>query len=296
MSQTLPVPVTGPFSTAQQTAVINLIRRAARTEILPRFRSLNAAQIGTKSGPQDIVTDADTAAEAMIARGLARMFPHAVIIGEEAATADPSLRAKAAEAELAFIIDPVDGTWNYAHGLALFGVILAATRFGRPVFGLLYDPMADDYILADEASAAQHVSASGRATQITMSKGGVPAELSGYIHMPLMPQADQEALAPLLPGLGRFGNLRCSCHEYRLAARGLADFVLSGALNPWDHAAGVLICQKAGGVAKMLDGSDYTMAQTEGYLLTAPDAATWEALAALFAPLQPDAAPEAPKA
>ena len=288
----LPIALTGPMTPAQQTMLINLVRRAARTEILPRFRRLTASDISTKSGPQDLVTEADTAAEAMIARGLAAMFPGAVIVGEEASQTDPSLRERAAEAELAFIIDPVDGTWNFAHGLGVFGVILAATRFGRPVFGLIYDPLADDHVIADIDGPARHVSASGRETVLRMSAGGAPETLSGYLHMSLMPRPQQERLAPLLPQFARTWALRCSAHEYRQAAMGVVDFVLSGMLNPWDHAAGVLICQRAGGVARMLDGSDYTMATREGVLLTAPDAATWDSLAALFAPLtQGDPAP-----
>ncbi len=285
MPQDLPAVVTGPLSAAQQTSLINLIRRAARTEILPRFRRLSGAQIATKSGPQDIVTEADTAAEAMIARGLARMFPGAVIIGEEAAVDNPGLRAKAAEAELAFIIDPVDGTWNFAHGLGVFGVILAATRYGRPVFGLIYDPLADDYVIADEGSPARHISATGRETRLSMSGGGPISRLSGYTHMSLMPKPAQKTLAPLLTEFARTGALRCSAHEYRMAALGHVDFILSGTLNPWDHAAGVLICQRAGGVAKMLDGADYTIAREEGYLLTAADEATWDAVAEVLEPL-----------
>lgn len=285
MSQDLPAIVTGPLSPAQQTSLINIIRRAARTEILPRFRRLSAGQIVAKSRPDDLVTEADTAAEAMIARGLARMFPGATIIGEEAAATDPSLRARAAEAELAFIIDPVDGTWNFAHGLGAFGVILAATRYGRPVFGLIYDPLADDYVIADESGPARHVTATGRDTRLTMSGGGPVAKLSGYTHATLMPKPVQRLLAPLLTEFARTDALRCSAHEYRMAALGHVDFILSGTLNPWDHAAGVLICQRAGGVAKMLDGADYTIAREEGYLLTAADAATWDAVAGVLAPL-----------
>lgn len=292
MSQDLPAIVTGPLSPAQQTSLINIVRRAARTEILPRFRGLSTGQIATKSGPHDLVTEADTAAEAMIARGLARMFPGATIIGEEAAATDPSLRGKAAEAELAFIIDPVDGTWNFAHGLGAFGVILAATRYGRPVFGLIYDPLADDYVIADESGPARHVTATGRDTRLTMSGGGPVAQLDGYVHINHMPKPAQRLLAPLLPEFARTGALRCSAHEYRMAALGHTDFILSGTLNPWDHAAGVLICQRAGGVAKMLDGADYTIAREEGYLLSAANEATWDAVARVLAPLQ-EAAPAA---
>lgn len=285
MSQTLPQPVT-PLSTAQQASLVNIVRRAAKTEILPRFRNLSAHQIETKSGPQDLVTEADFAAEAMIARGILRLFPNAVVIGEEAATKDPSLRQTAAEAELAFIIDPVDGTWNFAHDVPLFGVILAATRFGRPVFGLLYDPIVDDWVIADDQSPTRIAGASRPERPTRVSSPGGLETLSGIMHYYLMPQDVQEKLAPVLPRFSRMGSLRCSCHEYRIMAQGGADFTLSGILNPWDHAAGVLLCQQAGGIAKMLDGRDYHIGIEQGYLLCAADQATWDTLATTLSALR----------
>ncbi|MFU8835078.1 inositol monophosphatase family protein [Roseovarius autotrophicus] len=285
MTDSLPIPLSPPLSPAQQVALVNLVRRAARAEILPRFRTISRAEADTKSGPHDLVTEADHAAEAMIARGLQRLFPHALIIGEEAVAAKPELRDKVSDAELAIIIDPVDGTWNFVHGLPLFGVIIAVTRFGRPVLGLLYDPIADDWILADETARARLAPALGAERPIFTAATKALAEMQGYAHVSLMPKAQQERLAPLAPALARLTALRCSCHEYRLLAQGAVDFVLSGQLNPWDHAAGVLICRQAGGVARMLDGREYDTSVTEGILLAAANDTAWQRLAEHFAPI-----------
>ena len=65
-------------------------------------------------------------------------------------------------------------------------------------------------------------------------------------------------------------------HEMRMLAQGHVDFVLSAGLTPWDHAAGALLCQCAGGHVAMLDGSDYNAAKREGYLLCAANLETWE--------------------
>lgn len=283
MTDSLPIPLSAPFTPAQQTMLINLVRRAARSEIMPRFRTITRDDASTKSGPHDLVTEADHQAEAMLARGLQRMFPHALIVGEEAVAAKPALRDDVSEAELAIIIDPVDGTWNFVHGLPLFGVIIAVTRFGRPVLGLLYDPVSDDWIIADETTPARLAAALGAERPVRISRGGDLADLQGYMHYYLMSQAHQEQLAPLLPALGRCIALRCSCHEYRLLAQGAVDFVMSDVLNPWDHAAGVLVCQQAGGVARMLDGRDYSTAISKGVLLSAANEATWTRLRDHFA-------------
>lgn len=277
MPDSLPIPLTA-LSNAQKTALINLVRRTAKAEIMPRFRNLGHADISSKSSPYDLVTEADLAAEAMLARGIQGMFPHALVVGEEAASADPGLRDKIDDAELAFILDPVDGTWNFAHGLPLFGVILAATRFGKPVFGLLYDPVMDDWITADLENTAHLSRNMGAARPLSVSRGGDIASLSGYVHLYLMPQEVQAQMAAKLPDFARTLMLRCSCHEYRTLAQGGMDFALSSVPNPWDHAAGLLICQQAGGVARMLDGRDYTAGITQGHILAAPDEDTWNRL------------------
>lgn len=285
MNDSLPIPLTSPLTPAQQTSLINLIRRAARAEIMPRFRNLSHADISAKGNPQDLVTEADRMAEAMLTRGIQRQFPHALVVGEEAAADDPGLRGQIAEAELAFILDPLDGTWNFAHGLALFGVILAVTRFGRPLLGILYDPMLDDWIVAEEGAPTRLAGATGADRRVRVSRGGDPADLSGYVHFDLMPRDVQARVAPCLPGFARTMSLRCSCHEYRTLAQGGMDFCLSGIMTPWDHAAGVLACRQAGGVVRMLDGRDYSAALTEGYLLAAPNEDCWTALRDRFAVL-----------
>lgn len=283
MPDSLPIPLSSPLTQAQTTAIINLVRRTAKAEILPRFRNLSAGAISTKSGRFDLVTEADEAAEAMLLRGLQRMFPHALVVGEEMAAKQDDIRGQLAKAELAFIVDPVDGTWNFAHGLPLYGVILSVTRFGKPVFGLLYDPMMDDWIIAEENAPALMSRSMGAAREIRVSQGARPADLSGFVHLYLLPEDKRAQMAALLPGFARTQMLRCSCQEYRMLAQGAMDFAISGTMNPWDHAAGVLICQQAGGVVRMLDGAAYNAGMTQGYVLAAPDEASWQELRDLFA-------------
>ncbi len=295
MSETLPSPIT-TLTASQRTQILNLIRRAARAEILPRFRALSPDQIASKSDSQDLVTAADVAAEAMIARGLARMFPGALIVGEEATAADPGLRDKIDEAETAFAIDPVDGTWNFATGLSTFGVMLAMTRFGRPVFGLLYDPLNDDVIWSAEGEHAVLQSPRRAARVLQTSDGGKVEDVTGCIPLFMIPPALRGAVAATLPGFRRVLSLRCSCHEYRMLAQGHIDFVLSAGLTPWDHAPGALIVARAGGHVAMINGDPFTAGTKKGYLLAAANAETWgrvrDALTMLIDTDQPWAAPK----
>lgn len=282
MTDNLPATLPAPISAAQQQHIVNMVRRAARAEIMPRFRALAAGDIKTKSGPADLVTEADIAAEAMITRALNIAFPGALVVGEEATAADPSLLAQIEGAPLAFIIDPVDGTWNYAHGLALFGVILAVTQFGRPAFGLIYDPVGDDWAIADTQSDARLERASGISRKLHASTGKPLEALTGHIPLHLFKSEYIPKMAATLPRFLRTETLRCSAHEYRMIAQGHSDFLLTPQLSPWDHAAGALICERAGAHVEMLDGSPYTAARHEGHLLVAPDHVTWNRLKKVF--------------
>ncbi|SNR80557.1 inositol monophosphatase family protein [Puniceibacterium sediminis] len=276
MTDHLPMTIPAAITPAQRSSLINLIRRAARTEILPRFRDLSSVQIDQKSGPQDLVTEADRASEKMIARGLVRMFPNALIVGEEDVAENPDIVDKIADAPLAFTIDPVDGTWNFAHGLTQFGVILSATRFGIPVFGLLYDPIMDDVIVADTTGPSQLIKPRRATRTLSVSKGGAIGDLTGYLGLYLLPKDKQAEMAATMPNFQRVTSLRCACHEFRMLAQGHVDFVFAAGLTPWDHAAGVLIARQAGGHVALLDGSEYRAdAPRSGYLLAASDAATW---------------------
>jgi hypothetical protein len=129
-------------------AVMEDMRRAAEAEIVPRFLGVTAEGIRTKSAPDDLVTDADLGAEWRLTEALSARFPEALLIGEEAVSADPAILARLADADLAVIIDPVDGTWNFAHGLPLFGMIVAIVSGGETVAGLIHYPVTGEFLAA----------------------------------------------------------------------------------------------------------------------------------------------------
>lgn len=275
MSDSLPMPITAPLTLAQRAQVINLVRRAARAEILPRFRNLGSHQIDEKTGPQDLVTEADKSAEAMITRGLQIMFPHALIVGEEHASDNPEIIDRIADAEFCITIDPVDGTWNYAHGLAVFGVMVAILRFGQPVFGLLYDPILNDFVVSDPEHGTEMVLPRGIRRKLSTSKGGPVEELKGFFPLNLVAKDKQAQFAATMPRFARAAMLRCACHEMRMVAQGQMDFTLFAKLTPWDQPAGVVAVREAGGHVGLLDGSDYRGDAKSGYMLAACNAETW---------------------
>ena len=266
--------------------VLQAVRAAAKVAVLPRFRSLGAGEVSQKTDFADLVTVADTEAEALIGATLAQSWPEARVLGEEAVAADPSLRDAMAGPGWQVIVDPVDGTWNYAKGLSTFGMIAVAVQDGVAKYGLLYDPLLDDWVEVTAGGSARFVQSDGRSQVLRVSQVSDPAQMCGFIPVGLFPPAQKREAVLAGLGYGRVTSLRCSCHEYRLMAQGHVEFVLSGPdPHPWDHAAGVLAVQAAGGVARFLDGAEYDLARRAGVLVVSNSEATWDRLARDYAAL-----------
>lgn len=267
----------------QIASLIETVRTVAKAEILPHFRNLDLQEIDSKSSPDDLVTIADRAAELAITKAVHEIMPEAAIVGEEAVSADKSVLARVKEPGQVVVIDPIDGTWNFANGIATYGVILAVIEDGETIFGLLYDPSYDDWIMARKGEGAFFCRPDGTKRPLNLAPPPESvAETFGYVGMYLFKKDRQAQLAATLPNFRRTTNLRCSCHEYRMLAQGASQFCLNGMLNVWDHAAGVLIYQEAGGVARLLDGRAYDPAMRKGHLLTAASERLWEELAEMF--------------
>ncbi|EPX81490.1 inositol monophosphatase family protein [Litoreibacter arenae] len=270
------------LSEQQADALIEIVRIVAAREIRPLFRNLVLSDIDSKSAPDDLVTVADRAAEVAISQAVRDLLPEASIVGEEAVAADKSVLDRVGDGQVV-VIDPIDGTWNFAHGIATYGVILSVIEDGEIVFGLLYDPGYDDWIVAIKGQGAWFCDARGNRRPLSLSVPPPVSDCFGFVGLYLFTKPQQAQIAARLPDFRRTQALRCACHEYRALAGGASQFCLTGMLNVWDHAAGVLIYQEAGGVARLLDGRDYHPTMRQGNLLTAASPQLWDDLAERFA-------------
>jgi fructose-1,6-bisphosphatase/inositol monophosphatase family enzyme len=266
------------FTLSQLDSVADLLAAAARQEILPRFRNLAPGSVHTKTGPLDLVTEADVAAERVITAGLTRLFPGCVVVGEEATSADPTRLGALAGADLAFVVDPVDGTANFAAGLPLFGVMAAAIVRGEVVASVIHDPIGNDTALALRGEGAWIETPAGRRTDLHVAAPAAVEAMAGNVAWRFLPEPERSIVCANLPRLGGCWDYRCSAHEYRMVAAGHCHFLVFNRLYPWDHAPGWLLHQEAGGYSARLDGSPYDPTQVEGGLICAPDRASWAAL------------------
>lgn len=274
------------FGTREAEQLIEAVRQVAAEEILPRFRRLDDGEIEAKTRADDLVTVADKMSEKRLTEAVGLILPGAAVVGEEAVSADARVLEGIGSAEYSVIIDPVDGTWNFANGLGLFGVIVAVAHRGETVWGMIYDPLGDDWLMAERGAGARHVWPDGREVKARLStKGPAAGELDGYIGLHLFPKEDRLRLLGRIGEFARIGGYRCSAHEYRLMTRGEGDFTLTPMVNAWDHAAGCLAIEELGGVARFLDGARYAPTRNRGPLIVAAGEEAWAETARVVANL-----------
>ncbi|MBX5453372.1 MAG: inositol monophosphatase [Acidobacteriia bacterium] len=255
-----------------------ILRHAAAAEIMPRFQRLRLEQVRRKSGPLDLVTDADEAAEAAITEALARRFPEAVIIGEEASARTPDWLERLTSARLAFVIDPLDGTANFAAGLPLFACMGAVLWEGEVVGAAIHDPVGLSTALARKGAGAWLEDREGNRRRLAVAEPVPARRMTGTVSWRFLPETQRQLVCRNLPRVAACWDYRCAGHEYRLLAGGHCHFVIFNRLMPWDHAPGWLLHREAGGFSAQFDGGPYRPHVTTGGLICAPDEASWQAL------------------
>jgi fructose-1,6-bisphosphatase/inositol monophosphatase family enzyme len=275
-SSSMPPSMTFTRSDAQRVA--NILRDAAQAEILPRFRNLSAGAVRQKTSRLDLVTDADEAAERAIEAQLLRAFPGAVVVGEESVAKDPSRLDGLSAADLAFVVDPVDGTLNFASGLPLFGVMAAALVRGEVVGGVILDPISDDWAAAVRGEGAWVERPDGGTEALRVAPAVALGETTANVSWRYLPPHLRRVVTGNLPQIAMATDFRCAAHSYRLAAGGHLHVLFSSSVMPWDHAAGWLIHREAGGYTAHFDGSPYRPENREGGLISAPDETSWRAV------------------
>jgi len=272
-----------PFSTADLIQLGAILCAAGAEDILPRFGKLQQHQIREKTSAFDVVTEADEAAERAIAAGIRAAFPGAAVVGEEAAGRDPGMLDLLGTADLAFVVDPLDGTKNFASGLPLFGVMAAVVARGPVVGGVIHDPVGQPtaYALRDQGPWLD--AGGGPRTELHVARPLPVAQMHGIVSTNFLPEPQRSQVNGRLSCFASTNWFRCAAHEYRLAAAGHCQVLFYNKLMPWDHAAGWLLHREAGGHSAHFDGSAYLPTHTTGGLLCAPSQASWnEVHAALF--------------
>jgi fructose-1,6-bisphosphatase/inositol monophosphatase family enzyme len=263
---------------ALDAAVHKLMREASQRAILPRWRMLAAHEIVSKkpSGDlPDVVTIADREAEAILGEGLARLIPQAAIVGEEACHTDPAMLDRLGEA-LCWVVDPLDGTNNFAEGEPPFGILIALVERGETVAGWLYDCLNGRFCHAERGQGAF---VDGERIVARATGADPPIAANSLIYM--RPAKRAAVAAEIALHYTLVDIPRCAAEQYPRLVLGQNDVAIFERTLPWDHAAGVLFVNEAGGKAARPDGSEYRVADYDRPgLIGAASEALWEDLAA----------------
>ncbi len=229
------------------TVMIGAARKAARG-IQRDFGEVENLQVSRK-GPGDFVTSADKRTEKVLHDELSKARPEYGFLGEEGGEirgSDPDHR---------WIIDPIDGTTNFIHGLPLLAISIALERKGEPVAGLIYNPIMDELYTAEKGRGAylnerRRLRVSAREDLAdALVTCGLPHRRGEAARRYLR---EQEALTGKVAGLRRTGS---ACLDLAFVAAGRFDAFWERELHPWDLAAGILLIRESGGRTGDIDGN-----------------------------------------
>ena len=251
-------------------AVTGLIDDVCQTVVLPRFSGLSGEEIQSKStsdDTDDIVTVVDRQVEERLSIGLSELLPSASIIGEEAAHSRPELLDLLASDGPLWVIDPIDGTKNFACGDDGFGVMVAFVMSGHIQAAWICLPARKQTFVAEAGSGAFL-----NGVRIRVPQDAVQA-FRGNVLVRYMPDGLRQAVTDGMRGhFQEVPRAGCAAIEYTDIVRGESEFVVYYRLLPWDHAAPACILTEAGGRVAHLDGSAYTVRSKNQITVVAQDA------------------------
>jgi myo-inositol-1(or 4)-monophosphatase len=229
---------------ANLNVMIKAARKAGRS-LVKDFREVENLQVSMK-GAGDFVSKADIAAEAIIKEELMEARPTYGWVGEESAAIegqDPTRR---------WIVDPLDGTTNFLHGLPHWAVSIALEHKGEVVAGVVFDAAKDEMFFAEKGAGAwmndTRLRVSGRSRMIeSIFATGLP--FGGRADLPETLQ-DLARILPACAGVRRWG---AAALDLAYVAAGRYDGFWERNLHSWDMAAGIVIVKEAGGLVQPLD-------------------------------------------
>ncbi len=257
-------------------AVDGLMRRIGRDVLMAHFQKLDASDIEEKA-PDDYVTIADKQSEAQLIEGLTALIAGSHVVGEEGVAADPALVAEATDGT-AWIVDPLDGTGNFAAGRTPFAIMVALAEGGLVQAGWILDPVTRRMCHAVLGGGAfidnRRIAArpTGGAHPIgAMATRFLPTEIRAQV----MARSEGHITIADIPN--------CAGEQYPRLVLGTNDLALFWRAMPWDHAPGALFLKEAGGRIARIDGKPYRLGDDRPGLLAAASPRLWdEAAARLF--------------
>lgn len=204
-----------------------------------------------EKGPADLVTDADFASQETVRRTVLGAFPNHCLIGEE--DAQPA----ASRTEYRWVVDPLDGTTNFVHGIPFFCVSLALEKNGQLLVGAIYNPVTGECFKAAAGRGAYFNGRQIRASKVTELRGAVA--VAGFPSMAHRNSPDVKVFLEALDQVQSARRTGSAALNLAYVAAGRMDVFWSFSTKIWDIAAGVLMVEEAGGVITSPTGEPFSL-------------------------------------
>ncbi len=227
-------------------AAVDIAREAA--DLVRVYFTTDRADARAK-GDRDVVTAADMASERLLLQRLTERFPTDGVVGEEGAATRPKSARR-------WYLDPLDGTLNYSRGLPMWCVSMALFEHGRPVLGVIVDPMRDETFSASTGNGAW-LNGQRLYTSSVNRIGEAVAHMTVDFHEQSMLEGlrDIQVVAPMVL---RTRNIGSAALALAYVACGRFDAMLHRYAHAWDYGAGVVLVLEAGGKVTDMVGGSYT--------------------------------------
>ena len=230
------------------------IRAALDAGRIQRAHVGGELRIDTKSSDTDLVTHVDKLCETRIREIIAAEYPDHTVLGEEQGYGSTST-----DARYRWIVDPIDGTLNFAHGFPFYCTSIGLEIDGEPSVGVVYDSTRDELFTAVRGGGAWCNGRPLRVTSETVLKNAMLVTGFAYVEERIIRNLDVFArMLPLTRSIRRAG---AAALDLCYVAAGRVDGFWELGLQPWDVAAGVVIVREAGGTLTGGDGSPYRLGQ-----------------------------------
>jgi fructose-1,6-bisphosphatase/inositol monophosphatase family enzyme len=251
-------------------SVIDIVREAAATHIMPLWRNLADHEVMEK-GSGDVVTEADHRCEEFLASALEKLLPGSTVVGEESFAADPAVIGALESERPVWVIDPLDGTRNFARQTGPFAVMVCLMLGGETLAAWIYDPVAETLLSAEQGSGAWLGE-----QRLEMNDAGKPIEeMRGAVMVRCLPQRLKEHALSVRDSFAAAFGTGCAAYDYRQLVSGAVDFLFYYRTLVWDHAPGVLILQEAGGYARRYGGESWRPKSDAVELICAAGPESW---------------------
>jgi myo-inositol-1(or 4)-monophosphatase len=240
-------------------AFVDKLATVSGEAILPFFRTSLSIDDKSAGGVFDPVTAADRAAELAMRALIRSNFPEHGIVGEE-------FGAEQADAEFVWVLDPIDGTKSFISGMPAWGTLIALTRHGQPIFGMMHQPFFGERFSGDGKWARYRGPRSDRDLMVRPCASLDQAVV--YTTSPRLMNSDDRAAFGRVEEAAKLSRYGGDCYAYCMLAAGHVDLVIETELKPHDVAALIPIVAGAGGVITTWEGES---AEKGGRIIAAGD-------------------------